>query len=1466
MAESDTFESASDLLVSGERRSIAILFCDLVGSTKLYQERGDAFARQLVGQLHELFLSELKSFSGRMVKNIGDGFMVTFSRPKQALACAISVQRRLEEYNKQAPPADRMQVRIGVHHDKAIVEDGDVYGDAVNTAARIQQKAGPEEIWASLATWRAAGGLDTEIVRLGEAKLKGLSQALALVRVLWQAADIEAERKRLLEQELLPELVEAIAAKRCVLVLGGLTLGPRQGAISGRVAQVLAKELGMAERRGNMFLLGSLFEEAKGREELSRVSVASLGKERDRRPEILRALAKIPFDLVLTTDQDQRMQRALAAAGRSVLLMPHLAQANPARAEDGQLGLVKVYGDVSDPDSLVLTEEEAAVRLDGLRLVPDELQGKLAVALLLFVGFRWSDSSFRRLYRQLTAHVPSGQQRCVGLSGKVAPGVKSTWRRRGLRLAAANETEFAGSLVTALEKKRQASAAAGKESDKLGDSSSGNQWKRPYKFLSSFQEEDVEIFFGREEETAKVFSQVVSHRLVVLHGPSGAGKTSLLNAGLFPRLRQEGFAIVVRRALKDPEGEIRQGVGELLRKHSKERKTEEDFTSSTAVNILTASLGEFLKESTQVLAQPLVLVLDQFEEFFLRFPKKVRQSFAESLGTVIRQRGLNVRFVLSMRHDFLAHLSEMKNRVPEVFHHDFFLPSMSPEGMAQAIEGPAELAGLSFEKGLVAKILSDLGTVGSEPPQLQIICDRLYDVLAEDERKFTLKHYQQLGEVRGILGSYLERFIETRAPGAKSLGRRVLKALVTSVGTKGVVDANTVVQETGDNLRVVTRMLEQLIQARLVRKLVADGEESYELSHEYLIDEIEHWIEEKDRDLKKARELLRQEVINHEKFGLLMAHSRILIVRQHEQELSLSKNEKDLITKSLRHHRSKRRWTVAALLLSVTLAITGSIVGVRHLRGNLCAGAQEKLAGVWDATVQRKMSQAFVGTGRTYAQSSYDRVAALFDTYSDQWQAMRTEACEATHLRGEQSEQLLDLRMACLDRHLSAFQAMTTVLSDQVDGKVIDRAVSAAHGLRSLQRCADAEALKSVVPMPEDAETQRRIKQLSGKVYRAKALEIAGKHKQGLAEMKELVAEARSLAYPPVLAEALHYQGWFQSITGNAEGGEVLMSEALRLAALARDTELMTLIMSHRIFVLGFRLARYPEARQLGQVAQAMVELAGSGAIVRGNLLANIAVALWSEGDYLAAKSHLEKALAIYEAAGIRDVPSVASALTNLGNNLAKLGESELSGKQYQRALAISEKALGSHHPDVARDLCNLGANLSGQKKYDQALSHLRRAQKIFENAFAPDHLYVATVANNIGEIFNGKQEYPKAIPYCERALAIGRKNLTAMHPVHAYHQICLARAFLGLGRDQEAVKLLEAAVKIREQKGSSLSDRVAVRHLLAKALWAAGQDRVRARQEARKALAMVDKSTEKGKASWEEINRWLNSTKQNKK
>ncbi len=172
---------------------LAIMFADISGSIRMYEVLGDARARAKVGGCLQLLTNVVEHHGGKLIKTIGDELMCTFPSAEQAVIAACAMQEAVDdkiiEHTNAGPLA--LAIRVGVHYGSAIIEAGDVFGDAVNVAARMGSMAKASQIITTQVTVDELPPLLKANTRfIDHAPVKGKKDAMDLFEILWQHEDI----------------------------------------------------------------------------------------------------------------------------------------------------------------------------------------------------------------------------------------------------------------------------------------------------------------------------------------------------------------------------------------------------------------------------------------------------------------------------------------------------------------------------------------------------------------------------------------------------------------------------------------------------------------------------------------------------------------------------------------------------------------------------------------------------------------------------------------------------------------------------------------------------------------------------------------------------------------------------------------------------------------------------------------------------------------------------------------------------------------------------------------------------------------------------------------------------------------------------------------------------------------------------------------------------------------------------
>jgi outer membrane protein assembly factor BamB/HEAT repeat protein len=420
----------------------------------------------------------------------------------------------------------------------------------------------------------------------------------------------------------------------------------------------------------------------------------------------------------------------------------------------------------------------------------------------------------------------------------------------------------------------------------------------PYRFLNYFDVPDSEFYFGREDDVEAVLQMVQQHRLSVLFGKSAIGKTSLLRAGLMARLKKEtedADAETVRpwlaayaRCEDDPIESIRNSIIEAADALG--------FDPSALAD--EPDLMAFVNGIADLTRRDVLVLLDQFEDYFVKLGARVREDFIETIAGCLNSDDCNLRLLLSVREDFVGELFELRAKLPEIMHHMYRVRKMSREQAENAIIKPAQNFDIQVERDLVTLMLDDLMRDGIEPAQLQIVCDRLYESLSHGSRVITQRIYERHGGAEKILSGYLDHMLNQFPLTDRRLARDVLKHMVASSELKAQRSLQRIAAEINEDREQVEKVLARLVDLRLIRSVGRDRNRDFELVHEYLAKDIAAWMSERQVAVKDVQDLVTRELNNYQKFGLLMDKGELRLIGDNRDELNLSPEELDLTIRS----------------------------------------------------------------------------------------------------------------------------------------------------------------------------------------------------------------------------------------------------------------------------------------------------------------------------------------------------------------------------------------------------------------------------------------------------------------------------------------------------------------------------------------------------------------------------------------
>jgi tetratricopeptide (TPR) repeat protein len=508
----------------------------------------------------------------------------------------------------------------------------------------------------------------------------------------------------------------------------------------------------------------------------------------------------------------------------------------------------------------------------------------------------------------------------------------------------------------------------------------------------------------------------------------------------------------------------------------------------------------------------------------------------------------------------------------------------------------------------------------------------------------------------------------------------------------------------------------------------------------------------------------------------------------------------DALLIALERDPAKRIRRVAAIGVGV-LGLAAGAFGVAYgltpdESVNHCPALAQDIDAHWNPERRAQIEQVFLASDTPYANDSFRRVAQTFDGWAATWATSRVDICEATRV-GQQSAELLDVRMYCLARRANEFDAMVNLFIE-ADAAVVERSVSAAHDIGDPSACVGVRDTGEIADRQLDRAAREQIAEMNADLDRAFALRSADKHGESLPLQARVVERARALPHPHTLARALYELAESQFETGDSKGGEASLREAIELSSKLGEAEREAESWTRLIFYLGSEQQQFREGHAWA--------LAANSALIRAGSSPELAVRYeGTMGSLELAGSHFDQAIVHYgralelaRATFGEDHPTTIRMMMNYGISLARVTRHEPQAEAVLlEAVTRSKDVYGPLHPWLATVYLNLGSLYVNGKQYDKAEAAARDALRIRERVGGPDAPNLAGPVHMLAKIVLARKGYAEALTDLERVLAIQVKAKGELSREVSAVLLDMATAQQGLERFVDASGTLDRVATI---------------------------------------------------------------------
>jgi tetratricopeptide (TPR) repeat protein/predicted Ser/Thr protein kinase len=544
---------------------------------------------------------------------------------------------------------------------------------------------------------------------------------------------------------------------------------------------------------------------------------------------------------------------------------------------------------------------------------------------------------------------------------------------------------------------------------------------------------------------------------------------------------------------------------------------------------------------------------------------------------------------------------------------------------------------------------------------------------------------------------------------------------------------------------------------------------------------------------------------------------------------------------ALEHARGESRRTLVWLVGgAVAASVVAGGLALRSSRPDVCAGADAEIAGAWGDASRAAVTAAFAKSGSPRASDAAARVDKALTEYARSWAAMRTESCQATRVRGVQSDEAFDLRASCLDQRKNELGAVAGLLAN-ADEALVTAAATVVTGLSPLDVCTDVPSLRAPYAMPHDPAQRKIVESLRTRLATTKALVSTRRLDEATVAVTSLLNEPEVSSNRQLHGAALLLRGNIEGQRGEQEAGFRTLLTAAADATASRDDVTASLALVHLVRIGGYELQRYDEADAIAALTEGVLDRMGPSAErQRWMLMRYRAFVLYGRERYAEAVALERETLAL----GRRTHTMTPIDESHIEGDLADFeqfgGHLRAAIQAYEHAIAEvtavageDDPVAGVHYFNLAGVQITLGDGPAALKSARRVLSTLRAGDDLLPDARVEE----ASALLLEGEVETARHEGEAAVAEVVRANPNGEGPKAVVDICDDWAVITLRRHLT-----DDALRAAERAIAPGYAATPQLRECSAV-HALALARLAKPGSATRALAEASATLAAEEKS-----------------------